>query len=268
MRAGARRIGLVVGAGGPTGGPFIHAALDALRAHTGWEPASATTIVGTSAGAFVAASLPHASEETGEEQVGALLDLSNGHRFVPRAIDPIIARIRREVGRALAMVAPMSRPFAAYHVPGGPFHPGAHVVTVSRRAGRRIVHRLTHGTDHEAVVRASAAIPLVNRPVEVHGAPHVDGAVHSAANVDVVDVDEHDGLVVLAPMVGESGGSFLTRTHRAQLRRQLRPWIAQNKPVIVVLPSEQEHAERRDVDTFRPAGTAAVARLIQAGNWS
>ena len=48
------RVALVVGAGGPTGGPFIWAALNAIEERTGWVASSADQIVGTSAGAFVA----------------------------------------------------------------------------------------------------------------------------------------------------------------------------------------------------------------------
>lgn len=262
MSDSPRRIGLVVGAGGPTGGPFIHAALDALRRHTSWDPSAATTVVGTSAGAFVAASFADATRAPAEREWVDTFALANGHRFVPSTLDRGVALFRRSIGRFLAMIAPVRRPFAAYNVPSGPFHPGARVVTVSRRGGRRHVHELDDAADVEAVVRASAAIPALNKPVEVNGALHVDGALHSAANVDVVEVHRHDGLVVIAPMVGESGGSLVTRIHRAQLRSQLAPWIAEEKPVVVVVPNEAEHANRRDVDTFRPAGTAAVSRLL------
>ena len=49
------RIGLVLGAGGIAGHAFHAAVLDALAATTGWDPASADVVVGTSAGSAVAA---------------------------------------------------------------------------------------------------------------------------------------------------------------------------------------------------------------------
>ncbi len=51
------RIGLVLGAGGVTGGAFHAGVLSALQAGLGWDPRKATIIVGTSAGSIAAASL-------------------------------------------------------------------------------------------------------------------------------------------------------------------------------------------------------------------
>ena len=49
------RIGLVFGAGGIAGHAFHAATLEALAAVTGWDPAGAEVVVGTSAGSAVAA---------------------------------------------------------------------------------------------------------------------------------------------------------------------------------------------------------------------
>ncbi len=51
------RVGLVLGAGGVVGGAWITGGLQALAAETGWDPASADYIVGTSAGAMMGALL-------------------------------------------------------------------------------------------------------------------------------------------------------------------------------------------------------------------
>jgi NTE family protein len=50
-------IGLVLGAGGVRGGAFHAGALAALAESTGWDPRTASLIVGTSAGAHTAATL-------------------------------------------------------------------------------------------------------------------------------------------------------------------------------------------------------------------
>src|SRR5918999_1240018 len=47
------RIGLVLGAGGIQGGAWLTGGLDALATETGWDPASADIVVGTSAGAMI-----------------------------------------------------------------------------------------------------------------------------------------------------------------------------------------------------------------------
>ena len=50
QRAG---VGLVLGAGGVMGGAWLTGALQALADETGWDPASADCVVGTSAGAMI-----------------------------------------------------------------------------------------------------------------------------------------------------------------------------------------------------------------------
>lgn len=49
------RVGLALGAGGVVGGAWLIGALEALADETGWNPASAERIIGTSAGAVVGA---------------------------------------------------------------------------------------------------------------------------------------------------------------------------------------------------------------------
>ena len=51
------RIGLVLGAGGVTGGAFHAGVLAALAEGTGWDPRRAEIVVGTSAGSVTAAAL-------------------------------------------------------------------------------------------------------------------------------------------------------------------------------------------------------------------
>ncbi|MCW3010702.1 MAG: patatin-like phospholipase family protein, partial [Solirubrobacterales bacterium] len=48
------RVGVVLGAGGITGIAWLMGALEAVRAHTGWEPGTARVVSGTSAGAVAA----------------------------------------------------------------------------------------------------------------------------------------------------------------------------------------------------------------------
>ncbi len=257
------RVALVVGAGGPTGGPFIWAALDALEARTGWTAAAASTIVGTSAGAFVAARIGEPVEPS-PGAVEQLVALRNGRAFQPTIQTRIAATVRSLGGRVVAAIAPMGRPRAEYLVPEGPVHRGASAVTVRRRTGARVQHRLHKSADPTAVVRASAAIPGVNQPIEVDGALHVDGAVHSANNVDLVDPATHPVLVVISPMVPQTGGSLVSRFHCAQLRRELSPWLQTGRTAVVVMPSPEAHAERRNRELYETEGRLAVERLTSA----
>src|SRR5213080_579542 len=47
------KVGLVLGAGGVMGGAWLTDGLHALATETGWDPASADYVVGTSAGAMM-----------------------------------------------------------------------------------------------------------------------------------------------------------------------------------------------------------------------
>jgi NTE family protein len=49
------KVGLVLGAGGVLGGAWLTGGLDALAIETGWDPASADRVVGTSAGSMIGA---------------------------------------------------------------------------------------------------------------------------------------------------------------------------------------------------------------------
>src|SRR3954468_9888728 len=51
------RVGLVLGAGGVLGGAWRAGSLAALTEHTGWDPAAADVIAGTSAGSMIGALL-------------------------------------------------------------------------------------------------------------------------------------------------------------------------------------------------------------------
>src|SRR3954466_16104389 len=51
------RIGLVLGAGGVMGGAWLTGGLHALATETGWDPAGADHVVGTSAGSMMGALL-------------------------------------------------------------------------------------------------------------------------------------------------------------------------------------------------------------------
>src|SRR5215212_11635325 len=53
----AVRVGLVLGAGGVMGGAWLTGGLEAIARETGWAPASAEYVVGTSAGSMMGALL-------------------------------------------------------------------------------------------------------------------------------------------------------------------------------------------------------------------
>ena len=260
-------VGLVVGAGGPTGSTFIYAALEVLQAKTGWDPSTATTIVGTSAGAFVAARIrppePNVDELAQSQALEQLSAISNLDSLRATPFTVAIRGLRLFGGRVVALLAPPERDQALYDVPEGPYHPGASVVTIEHTWGVRHQHNLSQNADQAAdMVRASAAIPYKNGPIKINGRLHADGAVHSANNVDLLDPRALPTIVVVSPMIPATGGSTVSNFHRSQLLEELRPWHLHDRKAVVIMPSEDEHANRRDRDAFREAGTRAAERLF------
>ena len=100
------KVGLVLGAGGIQGGAWLTGGLDALAAETGWDPAEADYVVGTSAGSMIGAlcasgvppwfMVAHSRGEVFEGVVdadgrpAAEADRAGGARFqLERALPPI-----------------------------------------------------------------------------------------------------------------------------------------------------------------------------------
>ncbi|MEZ5341371.1 MAG: patatin-like phospholipase family protein [Acidimicrobiales bacterium] len=258
------RIGLVLGAGGTAGGAFIRGAFDAIAEHSQWHPRAATTVVGTSIGALTGARLgPESQSDDIPTAARTLVDVARGwpeleaergHRLVVLG--------RRLGGRVLAAVAPAGRTKATYPVGQPPYHQHLYTVAVTRRSGRRVVSRLVDQDDPTAWLYASAAVPMVNSPVAIGDDVFIDGAVHSTTNADLISPDDHDALVVIAPMVIRDGGTVVARSHRAQLVVELAPWYHSGKPAIVVLPSAADVADKHDHDAFARAGYASFVRLL------
>lgn len=255
-------VGLVLGAGGTTGSAFIRAALAELQEHTGFRAEVASTIIGTSAGAFTSSALDDMPAGVSADTIDALGQLTNAGAWSSRLADPLAAGARRLGGRLVARLSPTNRPSPGWDVRPAPHHRAARIITARKPWGSRVAHHLAGHADPTAVVLASAAIPFVTPAVRLGDGTHVDGAVWSPTNADLVSVQDHDALVVIAAMVPASGGSFFGRLHRVLLRRELRAWVASGKPVVVVAPTGAERANRKERDEFASAGTAAVIRLL------
>ncbi len=256
------RIGLIVGAGGTAGGFFIRGAFAALRDVAGWDPATAMSIVGTSAGAINTAHLAADARPTtsGLDALGALAAALGPPAL--RLDDRLVTPLRRLGGRSLAFAGPAGRHAPGYDVADGPFHPGLCVVSVERRSGQRRVSRLATATDPAAELYASAAVPGFAQPVEIDGGTFIDGAVHSPTNGDLIEPDDHDALIVIAPMVPLAGGSLVQRSHRSLLATELAPWVEAGKPAVVIAPTAAELADRDDHDAFGAAGRSRITDAL------
>jgi NTE family protein len=229
-------VALVLGAGGVLGGAYHAGTLAALE-HSGWDPASADLIVGTSAGALAGAALR--AGLSGRDQLNRLLGrpLSvQGARLVARAElgEPGEVRVptapapRRRGPANPALVARAWLPFGGVR-PGvalaGAMPPGSISTEMISEPIDRLLPswperplwvcavRLADGAlvvagrdDVQAsvgeAVAASCAVPGLFAPVRLGGRLHVDGGAHSPTNADVVAGLGYDLVVVVSPMSG------------------------------------------------------------------
>lgn len=294
------RFALVLGGGGVTGSAFHQGVLEAMRA-AGIEPADAEVIVGTSAGALVAArlraptALPAGTPATappawGEEAGPALR----------RELGPLrhsLHRPRLPLGVLVtSLLPPGRRPLASLvaevrrrHGDPWPQRPML-VCAVCRRTGRRVVFGApgAPATDPATAVAASLAIPGYFRPVRIGGDSYVDGGTHSPTSADVAGAYAAglDAVIVSSPMSVDPADRGHSRDlplrmfcHRV-LRRELAYLAGIGLPVIVVEPDRMVAtamgpnlmASNRAAQTREAARQRAAAvlsqRLPTALSWS
>jgi NTE family protein len=277
-----KRIGLVLGAGGLTGQAFHGGVLTALAEATGWDPRSASIIVGTSAGAGVGAYLrlelsgPDLAamlsneplSDEGAELIGRLGPSGDwttpvGPRNWPKPPHPRL--LARAVTRPLKIrpEAVLGVTFPAGRIPTESWAGALRAITgtawpaeplwicaVRTEDARRVVLGRAGApeTDVATAVGASAAIPGYFQPVEIDGKQYVDGGVHSPTNADVLRDEDLDLVLVSSPMSTSRNASLLNlgqparRHFRHRLAQEVRRLHRRGIPVVVFQPSAQDQA--------------------------
>jgi NTE family protein len=242
------RVGLVLGAGGVLGGAWLTGGLHAIARESGWDPASAEYIVGTSAGAMMgvllAAGVPpwfmvaHSN--------GHVFDGLNGADGRPAAEAHRAAGAAFKLHRGLPHLGPGSLRMAATALANPLRHTPLQMVagwlpagflstdplaeTVRRAVpGRWVDHpnfwavacdyqsgrRTTFGrldmpqVDVADAVAASCAIPGFYRPVRIGRRRYVDGGVCSASNLDLLAGRGLDLVICMNPLSGRAERSTL-----------------------------------------------------------
>jgi NTE family protein len=232
------RIGLVLGAGGIQGGAWLTGGLDALAQETGWDPASAEYVVGTSAGAMIGAlaasgvppwfMVAHSRGETFEGVVDADgraasdADRAAGARFeLVRTWPPIGPGSWRLALRTLANPRRYSpATVASGWIPRGIFatdslgetirrvvpsgwslHPNLWIVACDYETGRRVAFGRPDAPEADLAdaVEASCAIPGIYHPVKIGGRRYVDGGIRSTSNLDLLKDEGLDLVICLNP---------------------------------------------------------------------
>jgi NTE family protein len=232
------RVGLVLGAGGVMGGAWMTGALQALAQETGWDPASADRVVGTSAGAMIGAlcssgvppwfMVAHSGGEIiqglvdAEGRPAAEADRSGGAVFrLQRAFPPIGpgswrlaiktltngeartpgALLGGWLPRGIFATGPLEETIRRAVPSGWSSHPSLWVVACDYVTGARVVFGRRDAPDAELAeaVAASCAIPGFYHPVTIGGRRYVDGAMHSPSNLDLLCGEPVDLAICLNP---------------------------------------------------------------------
>ncbi|HYZ70110.1 MAG TPA: patatin-like phospholipase family protein [Thermoleophilaceae bacterium] len=248
------RVGLVLGAGGVLGGAWLTGGLDALASETGWDPASADHVVGTSAGSMIGAlcasgvppwfMVAHSSGERFEGLVDregrpASEAARNGgadfrlHRGLPYigpgswrlGIKALASPSRHTpaqlvcgwLPRGLISTEPLERTVRRVVPHGWSDHPDLWIVACDYETGRRVPFGRESAPPAELAkaVAASCAIPGFYRPVDIGGRSYVDGGVYSASNLDILRREGLDVVICLNPTSTRARGPARSPAARA-----------------------------------------------------
>ena len=234
-----KRVGLVLGAGGVTGGAWLAGTLSEMAATTGWEPGTADLIIGTSAGsvfaAVIASGIPAQSlrqPDNDPTEDWPLRDLVRRESYI--ADDSLRSQASPSLGLLVAaFVAPGSswtrgsrlvnalaprgrvptdaiRRTVKKRVPRGwVHHPACWIVATAHGSGHRVVFGRDRRADIASAVAASCAIPGVFGPVTIAGREYVDGGVASPTNADLARLAAVDVVICLNPLARRPLGRSL-----------------------------------------------------------
>ncbi len=306
---GQPRVTLVLGGGWILGGSFHAGVILALRDALGIDARHAATVVGTSSGAVATALIgagvspedlyrrEHglALSEEGQELLGRVRRRSSGNdrRSMPNplpAAPGVLARAASRSGRQ----APAA--IAAGLLPRGtvphnrlrhyvddltnaswPDGPNLRFCAIDMRRASRVVIDRSWPTTPGLAVAASCAIPGLHAPVRIGELELLDGALHSADNLDCVAEDESDLIVVSSPLAADSPVDWVRPLallrNTVRQRTELDRRTVDGRPVVVVQPGPTDvrvmgadlNDRRRRGDVARRAYLTACAALADGG---
>lgn len=279
---------LVLGAGGVVGEAWMSGVLAGVEAAAGLDLREVEALVGTSAGAIVAASLAagrrprapagdaraHQSEPAPHRQgVSPLALLARSAGTLGAPLAPLALAVGSPGGalarRALLSRAPrdgrsldaLRREVASW---GARFDGRLRVCALDRASGRRVVFGApgAPGAMVADAVEASCAVPWVFRPVTIGGRVYVDGGVWSPTNLDAAPAGRGSHVLCLTVAGGRPRGSG---SPAGWLRAAARPAVAleasalrrRGAAVRVVAPADDLGADlldRRGADAALAAG--------------
>jgi NTE family protein len=247
------RVGLVLGGGGVLGAAWLMGALSAVERETGWRARDADLVMGTSAGAAVAAVAAARDRAWGQLEEdsaagaeflsllgAAAYDVERPGRWMRWGSWRMVVETWRgggdaALGRTWAGVLPhglvSTRRLEStidFHVPAWPIDPELWIVATDYESGRREVFGSTDSIGVGRAVAASCAIPGFYRPVRIGSRLYVDGGVASSTNLDLLAGRGLDLVICLVPLSPLRAVAHRTPSARFRelLQRRLRRQIA------------------------------------------
>src|SRR3954451_2856011 len=220
------------------GGAWLTGGLEAIARETGWDPATADYVVGTSAGsmmgALLASGVPpwfmvaHSKGDSFEGLTGAdgrpaaTADRAAGATFrLHKGLPPIGPGSWELIGRSLTRpyqhratallagwlprgfisTAPLKDTIRRVVPHGWAEHPYLWIVACDYATGRRVAFGRDDapGAELADAVSASCAIPGFYHPVTINGRRYVDGGLWSTSNLDILRNEQLDLVVCLNP---------------------------------------------------------------------
>lgn len=294
-------IGLVLGAGGVVGQAYQAGVLAALQRETGWDPRTASVIVGTSAGSVTGTALRVGVPATDlaaslygvptSRRGGAILNLilpsdagplpTPSVRSLLRPWDlPTPALVTRAARRPLAFrpdVAALilvprgqidltERARGLDDLIGDQWPDGLRICAVRRSDGARVVFGRPDAPDTRlaSAVLASCAIPGYFRPVTIDGTEYLDGGVHSATNADVLKTHALDLVVIVSSLSAPNGdANGLDGFVRRAVHRRMQREIARLEEAGTVVISLEPAAESRRTMGLRAMAENRGPRIVE-----
>jgi NTE family protein len=244
----------------------------------GTDPRRAEAVIGTSAGALVAARVAAgrdpradaarlAARRDGREAGAAAASSAAAATFAQlaalwSATPGSDSERRRRIG-ALALARASGCPESLIEqvrrrLPGGPWPRALRVAAVDAVAGERVALTAADGIPVERGVAASRAIPTVNAPVTVNGRRLIDGAVGSATNADLALATPARTVIVIA--------SFGLDLWAAALEREVGAIEAAGRQVIVIRPGQADEAAMGPDPMSAATAPHAVAAGLEAAS--
>lgn len=252
---------LVLGAGGAAAWVFHAGVLTTLARETGWDPQQAELVIGTSAGAAVAAALragislseivESVTRGPSDEERQALTEEMAGQKRSFRPLSPGLFRHALPLGGgngvavAVAGLLPpgqfptsgLGRFVGVNQHDGWP--EGLWIPAVRAQDGEVVVF----GRDRTDVsvadaVEASSAIPGLFRPKMIDGVEHLDGGLASPTHAYLAAEGDPDLVVISSPMTRPSRRP-MARLARRRLSPERRQLDARGLPTMVIQPPRE-----------------------------